>query len=259
MLETIVGKPYTPKRNLKHGVPVMEVCESKYEGCVNQGEHSHETQTNPPVNGTGWLERKASGDIVYHTPWMKAHKSFTMKPLKARTEASAKSFDRMKKECAEQTKDNKHAAMTGRPCADGYKLVNTNGHWALLERGEGVGQPMAFIGDLKGYRATFLDNPEFYLAIQRAAIAAALNQVQIRASAERQEITITSKSEGCEFDETLRATVTTNWTLAINCEYLTTALGSWPLTLWVKDTDSAVVLEPASREWRFVIMLMKIK
>ncbi len=115
-LPVVVGKPYKPRQSR-----------------VNERWEEVEPYRR---NGTGWLERKASGEIVYHTPWLKTIKPFEMKPLKARVETSAKALVRLKKELVTANEHKRY--MTDDKHANGFKMTATNGHWALMERADGL-------------------------------------------------------------------------------------------------------------------------
>ena len=254
----------------------------------------HSKRSEPPRNGSGWLERKANGELVYHTPWLKKSKPFretkSIAEPKARIETPTKALARMRKECVTPEYCLKRV---GKTCPDGFQLTATNGHWALLEpTGKGtVAKPdMANIGNLKGYHASFIDSPEFFLALNRAKVMASDTSRTVHLIGEKGMIHLYSShslglvfsghacllvgipsgsgepkghrgnNDAGDFQQSVKAVVTKPWKAAMDYTYLETALGVWPLTVWVKDdesAESAVIFEPASREWRFVVMPMR--
>ena len=83
--------------------------------------------------GAGKLERKASGELVYHTPWLRKPARFAMVEPKARVEDSTKALKRLRAEF-QQANDSPSCvrAVSERYHAQGYELEATNGHWALM-------------------------------------------------------------------------------------------------------------------------------
>ena len=290
-LPLIKGKPYTPKRTIKPWFEEYE-CTGIFEPaqyttnardctrnctricfCKNQPSaqhtythgtcetHTHSKRIEPPRNGSGWLERKASGEIVYHTPWLKKSKPFreTWKSIaepKARIETPAKALSRMRKECVTPD-DVKARGVLDKVTPQGYFIAATNGHWALMERWNSKGKEYGCLDIAEKAHNTTVESSEFYNALQRAAVMANDRSRMVVLIAENDSITLYSAdSDYGAFVETIPAKVSKPWRAAVDWTYLEMALGVWPLTFWIKDEESALVLEPWSKEYRFVLMPM---
>jgi hypothetical protein len=280
-LADIVGKPFMPKRNIKPWTEERDCTDSECKApcfCTDMPRghfqrdhtdrvHSHNVTVEPSRNGSGWLERKADGELVYHTPWTAKPKPFSLPPYQARIETTGKALERMRKECtAAALKEAKAAqeSQAGKACPDGFRIVATNGHWALLEKGEGTGKPLDWLGSLKGCSMAVIETPEFWHAVQRARVMAdeRSQMAQIRADLLGHMWLYSSNSDS-DFDAgdfveripTIQCD--REWQVGLNCKYLEIPLGSWPITVWVKDSESQVVFEAKNRSWRFVIMPMR--
>ena len=252
-LPLIVGQPFIPRRNIK---PWFADLACTGEGCARSEPHTHWKQVKPDVeNGSGWLERKASGEVVYHTPWTKLHKPFKMVNPKARVETSVKALERLKKEFLS---DPGHAQYLGRSDGKGYVMTATTGDWALMELGEGKGDLIPFLAPSEGHGSTWIGDPEFHNAVKRASIMADERTNAIHLLAENGVITLSSTDPDVgNFSETLPASVSKSWQASFNVDYLEPVLGVWPLRVWVKDGESPVMFEPADGSWRFVIMPLR--
>ena len=253
-LPLIVGQPFIPQRNIK---PWFVDLACTGEGCARSEPHTHWKEVEPNVkNGSGWLERKASGEVIYHTPWTKRHKPFKMVNPKARVETSAKALERLKKEFLS---DPNHARHLGRSDGKGYVMTATIGHWALMEPGEGKGDLMPFLAPSEGHGSTWIEDPEFHNAVKRASIMADKRTNAIRLLAENGVITLSSTDPDVgDFSETLPASVSKAWQASFNVKYLEPILGAWPLTIWAKDEESPMMFEPSNGSWRFVLMSMRV-
>lgn len=207
------------------------------------------------------LERKTSGEIVYHTPWTKPHIPFRLTTAgrslqpKPRIETSSKSFERMKRDCTKVMDEERCKQMTGRDCGDGYRMVATNGHWALIERGKGTGVLMPISKGDKHTTKVILSDPEFYCALNRAEVMAdeRSRTVTLLGKGERAWL-YSSHSDMGDFMEHVPATTNKPWGVCLNLDYLRMTLGCWPLTMWFRDEENAVVFEPSDGAWRFVVM-----
>src|SRR5262245_50302735 len=214
-------------------------------------EHTYSVDVEPNRrNGAGWLERKANGEVVYHTPWIKNRRPFAMPDVRARQETAEKALARLKKEytmdadaarsCVEQV---------GRNVADGYYVVATNGHWALLEKGEGnnPAKGSEWLGATKGYFKIVLDNPELHNAIKRAKTMMNERSKAIGLIGLTDTIGVYSECDAGEFTETVgenvygSITMVRPWHTQLSYEYIEPLLGYWPMAMWFKDEKSAVV------------------
>lgn len=250
-LPIVTGQPRKIKGAVKYNAPDSTWNCNRSECKDGPGAHTHHQTVN---NGSGWLERKASGEIVYHTPWLRKFKPFELKPLKTRQETSQAALVRMRKECVSSVEWERQLEM--HMGAQGFVMTATDGHWALLEPGD-VKTHKDFLGVTPKHKRHVLHDPEFYLALARAAVMAneRSKTVQFVADAVRQEIVLYAEdSDVGDMTETVPAQLSTNWRIALNHEYLVMVLGSWPLTMYVRDEDSLIVFEAHDRSWRFVIM-----
>lgn len=272
-LPIIKDKAFTPARNTKHGVPREIECDSN--SCAQAKPHTHEQTTG---NGAGWLERKASGEIIYHTPWLRPHKPFTMPLLKPRVETEAKGLARIRKA---YVSDPGMATQLGRGTG-GYGTIATNGHWALLERGKQThfANPIDFLAPSRQHKAVRIVNPEFQLALKRADVMADelyrvvlmwgnRDSLTVYSEHKPDKYTVDKKGKRVEmpkgndlgsFDETLVDGIEAEreWQIALNVDYIEPLLGTWPLTMWIKDAESNLVFEPADKSWRFVLMGIRV-
>jgi hypothetical protein len=219
--------------------------------------------------GSGWLERKANGALVYHAPWLRKPAPFTMTEPKARVETEARALVRLKKECL--TPDDLGGRGTrglGKFHAQGYVMTSTNGHWALLEyRDMGTlpkSDEQAYLRISKDHKPVKLDNPELHNAIKRAKTmmdtrSRAIGLVSLSIGLVGVH---SSDSDAGEFTETVEEKIKGNltsklWGVTLDYNYLEPVLGCWPLTLWIKDDESALILEPVGKSWRMVIMPLR--
>jgi hypothetical protein len=287
-LPLIVGKPFVPKKVIKAyerldreykckdvGCAKAECREARATGQVPSGMPSMVTHTQQVGDkhgghGSGWLERKANGEIVYHTPWTKKHvpfrdtreaKNLTPKP---RIETSEKALVRLRKECTKKMVEPRCISTVGRDCGDGYVLVATNGHWALLEPKAqntgliGIGTSSMF-GDVSKSIPNKLYDPELYCAVERAAVMADERSKTVNVCGLVDTIALYSSDSAVgDFVETVDCQVTAAFSFACDHDYLLMVLGCWPLTMYYRDEESAVVFEPLDKSWRFVLMPMRM-
>lgn len=257
-LPTILGKPYKPPKTIQ---PYdMDVTCDK-DDCKSPlpKPHTHTKRINPGPDGTGRLERKASGEIVYHAPWTKKPKPFAMVDLKPRIETPSKALARLKKECVTTIDAARGLNMCS---SDGYVTTATNGHWALMEPGVGAGSVNdKALGIHKKAHLTVIESPEFYLALQRAKtmVEERTNMVRLTGIQGHGVTLHSSVADAGDFAEDVQAVVTKSFEIGFNLDYLNMAVGSWPLHIWIRDTESAVTFEPATRDWRLVVMPMRLK
>lgn len=288
--EVITGSPYKPPRNLKPYQLEVECtdgdackiscwCNTAQYGQARHSmgdhvrldgtAHKHTQTVQPASNSSGYLERKTSGEIIYHAPWTKAHVPFretsagrnlTNKP---RIETSIKAFERMRKECTAQvtaSKEERCTRMVGQSACMGYRIVATNGHWALIEPGQGKNEHASpYIGEIKGHKASTLQDAELWNVLQCAEI---MSDERSRTVAlmmlEPNTVTVyAANSDVGEYIGTASGKTDTVWACSFDWKYLELVLGCWPLTVWVKDEESAAVFEPADKSWRFVLMPMR--
>ena len=278
-LPVIAGQPYTPKRNVRPWSEEVE-CENpadcqehcycsngptaRHKYADHPRPHKHTLMHSSPKNGSGWLERKSSGEVVYHAPWIKTYRPFKMPELKSRIETPEKTLARLRKECTTPEADIRHI---GRHTESGYVMTATNGHWALLEHGIGSADKKPITSTClditKDHHVSVIASPEFYLLVKRASLMAGPSQlVTLFGDQDTQLITAYSDrlmmysiSEHGDFLETLPAVITQSFRVALAWHYLEMPLGTWPISMWVKDENSPVVFT-TGKSWRFVLMPM---
>lgn len=265
--QLIINQPYKPPRRLKPYQIQVECTDIECRSPERGKPHNHIKTITPSDGGSGRLERKANGEIIYHTPWTKPHvrfkdsvagKCLTPKP---RIETSTKAFERMKKECTAQVTENRTKALTGQDACKGYRIVATNGYWALIEQGKGNGGKYDWLGNIDKYKASTLADPELWNILQCASIMSDERScmVHVMSLAANTVTVYANHSDIGEYIGTANgANGRTETTLAFtaNWKYLEIVLGTWPLTVWFKDEESAVVFEPYDKSWRFVLMPM---
>lgn len=168
-------------------------------------------------------------------------------------------------------------AAIGKRCGDGWYIDSTNGHCAIVRRGERDERTATIIpADLPHW----IDLSEaFYFALQR---------IRLFSNERSEAVRLTSYGDGTvqlyaksvelgEAWETVTPVRTSGGELpeyetCLNASYLDAALGVWPLRwylrppeqrdrtadrrLWIEELPQ--VFEPAGAEWRAVIMPMQI-
>ncbi len=212
------------------------------------------------------LRIKPDGTVSYHNPnCMKyaapGSKPFKLPALKPREETPADTFERLKvaidKRMAKDTYKNV-SRYVGRTVWDGWRIASTDGHMALIERGEGTGPAFPVIDISQTHIVASFDNPEFHLAVKRALVMCDERSDKVRLISAPGSVTITSADPQMgTFDESLQVNSGEFWHVAIDGKYLECALGSWPMAFWYRDVDSPVMLEPFDSSWRLVIMPIK--
>jgi DNA polymerase III sliding clamp (beta) subunit (PCNA family) len=240
---------------LVHGK--RQVTYHEYRDCLR--EHGIEDDSySAPKRGSGYLERKSSGELVYHTPWLKKPAPFKLAAVKANQETPEKAFARLLK--AFKTDDtSKHCmSVIGADCGDGFKIAATNGHWAICEKGQGSSSTHS-VASAKDHKRVLLTNSELHNAVKRAETAADKRSHYVGLVGLETGIGVyASTSDEVEFTEIVDGPAGSDWHFGVNVEYLEPVLGVWPMALYVhkKEPDSyAIMLEPADNpQWRFVLM-----
>lgn len=226
-----------------------------------------------PSSGS-FLRIKSDGTVAYHNPECLKYnapgsKPFRMPALKAREESSTKTFERLKASIDKRASRDPSRNMerfTGRPCMPGWYIVATDGHRALLGRGEGTGERVPTFDKLQetAHIVCSIDDPEFHLALKRALVMTEENQSKVRligcpgllalSSAHGEPYGQRDGNDAGDFEETLTVNSGSNWRVAIDANFVEPACGSWPLVVWHSDQDSAVMFEPQDSSWRYVVM-----
>ena len=298
-LDKIVGQPKTMKHPTANSTWRSEYrLPCKRPGCITddhnvetaENNHSHSHLSSP---GSGKLERKANGDLVYHAPWQTAYaktltrrtRTFKSPELKARVDkTSAAAIERIAADIT--TDDVRATGQNGRAACAGYEVRATDGHRALLIPGPGRSskdeQPLAWLGSLERPKRTFsefeqdkesacyglaavIDDKEFHLALQRAMVMLDGRKDRnhtVELFGRRPTGTLTVHSANSDigtFDGDVQVTLTESLWFAADLYYLEVVCGQWPLHVWFKDDESAIVFEPADKSWRYVLMPIRGK
>ena len=259
MLPIVKDKPFTPSRRVSS--VYVAPCRKPSRNCP-EGNHTHNFGS---PNGSGWLERKASGYLVYHTPWTAKYRLY--KPPsepKPRIETADETLTRLRKVKA----DARYAEDAGTAATDGMKVESTNGHWALCVPGDGNGKSCVFSEALKGsYQTCVIIDPEFHLILKRASITAGeFDQVSLQYA--DGELTVTSAESTpigtggyvlASFEETTSCLDPGEWKVVLDWRYLEPVFGSWPIRIKIKDDGTLVILEPLTQEWQFVLATLRAR
>ena len=184
---------------------------------------------------------------------------------KPRTEPPAKHRARLAKAYANRENDGACNRVLGRPTSDGYRLIATNGHCALLELGEGEGELLpSYYHWTPGDQWIDLP-PAFHLALTRVALLANERSHAITLTIEGAEVLVqTSNYEGAATERVpvLGMSPTaplggSTRAVCLNAEYLDPICGVWPLRWYVQDEMSPQLFAPVGGEYRAVVMPMR--
>jgi hypothetical protein len=180
-----------------------------------------------------------------------------MPEVKARRETPEKAWTRLQREFeTAETPDCVKAV--GMDAGDGYRIVATNGHWALCEMGKG--QPGGYIGDTSNHQRVILNNPELHLALKRAATCAGPRNHCVGLVGLPEGIGVYSSDSEAEFAEIVEGPSFSGH-FNIDVKYLEPVLGVWPMALFVHKEnphEHAVMLEPADNpQWRYIVMPLR--
>lgn len=279
-LPVVVGKPYKP-RNVPPGDRIDNQYTCKNPECKDAKPHATKedgthTHWQPTQNGSGRLERKADGEIVYHAPWLRPHVPFRLSAAgknpqpKPRVETAEKALVRMRKAAGALVDEDRLKAMTGKGCGPGWVIAATNGHFALLEPGEVKDSAQyAWLSDVSKHHKVVLCDNELGCALDRAAIMSNERSRAVvlfaEAGADKGYI-YAADSDAGEMIEScgvgLSAELTKGFRVGLDWKYLEMVLGVWPLAMWWKGDESAVVFEAAGKDgkaaWRMVVMPMRV-
>jgi hypothetical protein len=226
-----------------------------------------------------FLRIQRDGTVTYSNPNCLKYaapgsKPFKMPALKPRIETPgatgfSKAFERIKDSIQKRMLKNARANFgryNGTPCLDGWEIVSTDGKTALLKPGAGVGTrtPILDIWAGAARKVGLLDNPEFHLALKRAALMVDERAPRVRLIGNPGELRITSEhgepvrqtagNDAGDFEETLPVTSWEPWHVAINPEFLEPMCGAWPLTVWYAGDTNAIVFEADDLSFRYVVM-----
>jgi hypothetical protein len=178
-----------------------------------------------------------------------------MPEVKARRETPEKAWTRLQREFETAETPNCVRAV-GMDAGDGYRIVATNGHWALCEKGKGQ-RFGGCIGDASNHQRIILNNPELHLALRRAATCADPRSHCVGLVGLPGGVGVYSGDSVAEFTEIVEG-ASFNGHFNIDVEYMEPVLGVWPMALFVHKENPhrrAVMLEPADNpQWRYVVM-----
>jgi DNA polymerase III sliding clamp (beta) subunit (PCNA family) len=148
----------------------------------------------------------------------------------------------------------------GRPTIDSWTMTATDGYTALLSHGPAEGERMPAFDSFKASARLVcsIDNPEFHLAVKRALVMADPRSNVLRIIGNAGQVTLTSEDSSLgSFEETIPVNGVDQFHFAINGDFLESACGSWPLSVWFADDSTAVMFESEDASFRFVVMPIK--
>lgn len=165
-----------------------------------------------------------------------------------------------------------------------FYVALTDEHRALLLPADGEKREISGFDcteEAGGYvNSAVLDNPELYCALERALVASddrRMNKVTLEFGSVENCVRIAATDlESCSFDEDITlgaaAVIAKQETpegeepaaekpvkIGFNGKYLGAVLGSWPLRIFWKDTESAIVFAPADDSFRYTLMPMRLE
>lgn len=153
----------------------------------------------------------------------------------------------------------------GRPVGRGYWMVNTDGHTALITKDKtkvNANENHFTVFDSlwdKWKMVAEISDPEFHLAIKRAAIMAPESGM-VQLFGNRDTITVYSKTEGqCDYVGKVPAINGEFWQTAVNVKFLEPLCGVWPLYVNYSEKHAAIVFYPQSADWAYIVMPMRAK
>jgi len=181
---------------------------------------------------------------------------------RARQEPADKHRARLLKAYTDTANDGTCARVLGRPTRDGYRLTATNGHCALLERGEGRDDPLGYRDWSISPEARWVDlPPAFHLALLRVSLLANERSHAVTLAIADDELTIHAQTYEGEATERIGALKTSSpaprVTVCLNAEYLDPACGVWPLRWYVRNAETVQLFAPAGDTYRALIMPMR--
>ena len=209
-----------------------------------------------------YMSQKKDGSLVYSPP----HLRYFNKPLrpipapKPRVEKREKTLARLTKSIkkAREREDNPRVdRMVGTQQGE-FVMTETDGHRALLQRGEGKPTEYKMLEKLPP-NSVKLEDPELFLAVKRALIIADKDSKLVKLDLDR-GLTVRAECEGDTFEQFFTV-VHDRWrsvVLGVNGSYLLDCLGSWPLFLHWSDAEGVMVLRPEDDSWRYAVMLMRV-
>lgn len=148
----------------------------------------------------------------------------------------------------------------GRVMIPGWVITETDGHRAVVVRGEGKGNPV--MSSFKPVGWVSFDNPALFMALSRLGVWVGDYESCIRWSIEQDQVTLTYQTYDVEGEEVVATTggqggPGSSITVGLDVSYTLDALGSWPVIIRFQDAESPLLFEFG--DWGYVVMPMKIK
>jgi hypothetical protein len=239
---------------------------------IRYTDRSFKWDTGRKTSAGSFLTIQKDGSVTYRNPNCLKYtppgsKPFKLPALNPRMEVPAKTFERLTDSIhkrAEKDHVKNFARFGGRPCFDNWTIVTTDGHTALLDHSPNQlrKHERTVVFDAFKEKARLvcsIDNPEFHLAVKRALITSDERCPVVLVIGNAGQITLTSVDPVnlASFEETIPVNGVDQFHFAINGDFLESVCGSWPLSVWFADNETAVMFESEDASFRFVVMPMK--
>ncbi len=219
-----------------------------------------------------YLKIKADGTVSYHNPECLRYsrpgsKPFKMSALNPRNDGSVKTFERLKASIEKRAGEQRGMKnIIGCPVMEGWQVAATDGHRALLTRGEGTGDKVPLFDTDKAHIVACLES-EFHLLLKQSLIMADERSSMVRFIGTDGQLALSSTHEepagqrdgndSGSFEGSIESNCETPWHIALNGNYVEPVCGTWPLAVWFTEPESAVMFEPLDSSWRYVVMPFK--
>lgn len=253
-----------------------EPCEPAVSGRLNiRTDRTYRFPKGTKCSKGSYLQVRADGTVTYRNPgcisdWKPGSKAFRMAALNPRTDKAGATFERLKiniDKSAAGNKPNNASRFIGRAVSDGYRIVGTDGHVALLEKRAAVNgcfvEPAEYCTVFdKAFAAArtvaIIADKEFHLALKRARIMADERAPMVRLIGLSSRLRLASQhSDLGSFDETLQVNSSEFWHVGLDIRLLEPVCGTWPLVVRYVDCETAVTFEPLDGSWKYVVMPMQ--
>lgn len=211
------------------------------------------------------LSINAKGEVTYRNSAFvnPDRKPFKMAALKPRIDKPGDTVKRLEEHIYkqigryEEKEAGRFHAMRNQPACAGFTFVATDGHRALLQPDpESLGGAHSVGKITSGYQPIVINDADFHLALKRALVMTGDNlKDAVYFTVFLNTLTLASRDADCgDFQEDMPVTADFVARFCLNGKYLEPALGEWPLTIWVKDEESSLIIVPPGDDWRYVVM-----
>ncbi len=219
-----------------------------------------------------YLRIKPDGTVSYHNPECLKYsapgsKPFKLPALNPRNDGSVKTFERLKASIEKSAEEKtKLRNVVGCPAMEGWQIAATDGHRALLARGEGTGETVPLFDVAKSQIVASLES-EFQLVLKQALLMCEERVRMVRFVGKDGQLTLSSThaepagqrdgNDSGDFEGSIEANCETSWHVALNPDYVEPVCGVWPLHIWFSEPESPTMFEPWDSSWRYVVMPLK--